>query len=208
MQQRFALPSLTALALVLPACSQLLMAAAPAVTNDPAKVPAGTYSVEPMHTEVTFGVLHMGFTYFSGMFSGASGSLALTPNQPRAMAVSISVPVDSVYTPSARLNGELKAADWLDAAHYPTMVFRSTSVTSTGKTTADVAGMLTLHGVTKPLTLHATFVGAGVGMMSRHETAGFALTGMLKRSDFGVTKFLPLIGDDVSLTIAAAFEKT
>jgi polyisoprenoid-binding protein YceI len=208
MKQRFFLPALAAAALVLPACTQILMAAAPAPTTDPAKVKPGTYAVEPHHTQVSFSVLHMGFTYYSGVFSDASGSLALTPKKPGSMVVSISVPVGSVATTSTKLNEELTSADWLDAAHYPTMVFRSSKVTLTGKTTADIDGLLTLHGVTKPLTLHATFVGAGMNILDKKETVGFQLSGALKRSDFGVSKYVPLIGDAVTLNIAAAFEKS
>ncbi len=87
------------------------------------------------------------------------------------------------------------------------MVFRSETVTSTGAATADVAGTLTLHGVTKPVTLHATFVGAGVNLLDHKETVGFQLSGTVKRSDFGVTKYVPLVSDDVTLMISAAFEK-
>jgi len=207
MTQRFNLPALTAAVLVLPACTQLLMAAMPAPTTDPSKVPAGTYKVEPGHTQVLFSVDHMGFSYFSGNFSGASGSLILTPKTPSAMAVNVSVPTASVSTTVPKLTEELKEADWLDAAKFPTMSFRSTSVTPTGNGHADVAGMLTLHGVTKPLTLHASFVGAGVNILSKHETAGFQLSGVLNRSDYGVSKYVPLISDQVTITINAAFEK-
>ncbi len=208
MKRMFVLSGLSVAALVLPACTELLMAAMPPVTQDPAKVPAGTYSVEPNHTQVLFSVNHMGFSYFSGNFSGASGTLALSPKHPAGISVSVSVPVASVATTSPKLTEELKEADWLDAGHYPTMVFRSTGVTPTGKTTADIAGELTLHGVTKPFTLHASFVGAGVNMLDKKETAGFALTGVLKRSDFGVGKYVPLISDAVTITINAAFEKS
>ncbi len=198
---------LTAMALFLPACAQIVQAAWTPPTRDAAKVKAGTYAVEPAHTQVIFSVMHMGFTNYAGTFSGASGSLSVVPKKPSAMAVSISVPVSSVATTSGKLDGELKSADWLDAARYPTMVFRSTSVTQTGPDTADVAGQLTLHGVTKPLTLHATFNGAGVNMLDNKTTIGFQLSGALKRSDFGVTKYVPLVSDDVTLMIAAAFEK-
>ncbi len=203
----FTLPAFTLAALVLPACTQILMAAAP-VTTDPAKVPAGTYKIEPYHTQVLFSVNHMGFSNFSGNFSGVSGTAVLSPKKPAAMSVSVSVPVASVYTTSPKLIEELKEADWLDAAKFPTMVFRSSSVTPTGAGTADIAGTLTLHGVTKPLTLHAKFIGAGVNILDKNETAGFELTGTLKRSDFGVSKYVPLISDTVSLTINAAFEKS
>jgi polyisoprenoid-binding protein YceI len=206
--KRLALPALTFAALVLPACTQLLMAAAPPVTTDPAKVPAGTYKIEPYHTQVLFSVNHMGFSYFTGNFSGVSGAAVLSPKKPASMSVSVSVPVASVSTTSPKLIEELKEADWLDATKFPTMVFRSSSITTTGPGTADITGTLTLHGVTKPLTLHAKFVGAGVNILSKNETAGFQLTGTLKRSDFGVSKYVPLISDEVSLTINAAFEKS
>jgi polyisoprenoid-binding protein YceI len=170
-------------------------------------VKPGTYKVEPAHTQVLFSVSHFGFTTYYGNFSGVSGSLAVTPKKIADMAVSISVPVASVATTSTKLDGELKSADWLDAAHYPAMVFRSTKVTQTGPYEADVEGMLSLHGITKPLTLHATFNGAGVNMLDQKQTLGFQLSGALKRSDYGVSKYVPLVSDDVTLMISAAFEK-
>jgi polyisoprenoid-binding protein YceI len=208
MQKQLAMTALVAAALVLPACTQILMAAAPPPTHDPSKVPAGKYAIEPYHTQVLFSVNHMGFTNFYGNFSGVSGDLVLGAKKPAADTVNITVPVKSVSTTSAKLNEELVEPDWLDAAKYPSMEFHSTGVTLTGKTTADVAGTLTLHGVTKPLTLHATFIGAGVNILDQHETVGFQLTGKLKRSDFGVSKYVPLIGDEIQLTIEAAFEKS
>jgi polyisoprenoid-binding protein YceI len=205
---RSALPALTLAALVLPACTQILMAAAPPVTQEPAKVPGGTYTVEPYHTQVLFSVDHMGFSNFSGNFSGVSGTAVLAPKHPATMSVSVTVPVASVSTTVPKLTEELKEADWLDAAKFPTMIFRSTKVTETGPKTADIEGTLTLHGVTKPFTLHATFIGAGVNILDKKETAGFALTGTVKRSAFGVSKYVPLISDEVTLTINAAFEKS
>ena len=207
MNKRLALPLLALAALTLPSCVQLLQAAFPPPSSNPTAVTAGTYKIEPTHTQVLFSVLHMGFTYYTGTFSGASGTVTLDPSKPSAMSVSISVPIDSVQTTSTKLDGELKSADWLDADKFPTMSFTSTSVTSTGADTADVAGNLTLHGATRPLTLHATFVGAGTNILDQHVTAGFRVTGTVKRSDFGVTKYVPLIGDEVQMTIAAAFEK-
>ena len=207
MKKPTTLALLTGAALVLPACTQILQAAWTPPTRDTAHVKAGTYKVEPAHTQVLFSVLHLGFTNYYGNFSNASGMLSVTPQKIADMSVSISVPVASVATTSTKLDGELKDTDWFDAAHYPTMTFRSTKVTQTGPYAADVEGTLTLHGITKPLTLHATFNGAGVNMMDRKDTLGFQLAGSLKRSDFNVGKYLPVIGDDVTLMIAAAFEK-
>jgi polyisoprenoid-binding protein YceI len=207
MTLRPALLTLATAALMLPACTQLLMAAAPPVTQDPTQVPAGAYKIEPYHTQVLFSVNHMGFSYFSGNFSNASGTLTYAAKTPARMAVSVSVPVASVSTTSPRLTEELKESDWLDAARFPAMTFTSSRVVQTGPGSADIEGALTLHGVTKPITLHATFVGAGVNILDHNETAGFRLTGHLKRSAFGVTKYVPLISDDVEITINAAFEK-
>ena len=208
MTKHLTLPALTAAALLLPACAQILQAAAPPILHDPAKVPPGTYAVDPYHTQVLFSVLHLGFTNYYGNFSGVAGSLSVVPKKPSTMAVNISVPVASISTTVPKLTEELKGADWLDTTHYPTMVFRSETVTPTGPTTADVAGNLTLHGITKPLTLHATFVGAGINMLDHKMTVGFQLTGTVKRSEFNVSKYVPLVSDDVPLTIAAAFEKS
>ncbi len=175
--------------------------------TEPAKIEAGRYVVEPNHTQVHFDVLHMGFSYYEGRFSGVSGSLTLDPKDAAGSSVEIAVPVASVSTTSAKLDEELKAADWLDAAKFPTMSFKSTAVTPAGEGEADVAGDLTLHGVTKPLTLHVKFVGAGVNPLDHKFTAGFAISGSLKRSDFGVAKYVPMIGDEVEMEINGAFEK-
>ena len=86
-----------------------------------------------------------------------------------------------------------------------TATFTSTKVVLLGKDSAVIAGNLTLHGVTKPITLEARFIGAGVNPLDKSFTAGFEATGTIKRSDFGVSTYLPLVGDDVRLTIAGAF---
>ena len=190
------------------AVSLLLAAAAQAQGSaGPATVPAGAYAIEPVHTQVEFSVLHLGFTNYGGVFSNASGDLTLDPKSLAAAKLDIAVPVNTVATTSDKLNEELRGAQWLDAQQYPTMTFHSTKIARTGPTTADVAGELTLHGVTKPVVLKAQFVGAGVNPLSKAYTVGFQVTGKIKRSDFGVKTYLPVIGDEVQLNIAAAFEK-
>ena len=87
------------------------------------------------------------------------------------------------------------------------MTFVSTKVTPEGKDKAKVSGSLTLNGVTKPVTLDVTLVGAGTNPLSKKFTVGFEAAGTLKRSDFGVKTYVPLIGDELHLTIAGAFER-
>jgi polyisoprenoid-binding protein YceI len=172
----------------------------------PAAPPSGVYAVEPHHTQVMFGISHLGFSTFYGVFSGASGSLTLDGGNPAASQLDVSVPTASVTTINATLNDELRSADWLDATAFPAMTFHSTKISLTSPTTADVTGDLTLHGVTRPVTLQAKLNTPGLNPMNKAYTVGFEVSGHIKRSDFGVTKYVPFIGDDVQLIISAPFE--
>ena len=197
---------------IIPALGLLALVAAPAaaeqaISPDPSKVEAGTYSVEPSHTRVMFGVSHIGFTTYYGDFPGASGTLDLEAKNPDKSKLEIRVPVANVWTPSEKLSGELKGDQWLDAAKYPDMTFKSTKVTKTGENTAKVTGDLTIHGVTKPVTLNAKFNAAGPNPLDKKYTTGFEVSGKIKRSDFGVKTYVPVIGDEVDLIISAAFVK-
>ncbi len=176
-------------------------------TRDQAQIPAGTYAVDPNHTQVGWRVSHMGFTNYAGGFSDVSGTLQLTPKDPAAAKLTIKIPVASVTTTSGKLTDELKGDQWLDGGKYPEMTFVSTKVAPAGKDHAKVTGDLTLHGVTKPVTLDVTLIGAGVNPLDKKMTVGFEATGVVRRSEFGVKTYLPLIGDDLHLTIAGAFEK-
>lgn len=182
-------------------------AKAPAAKTEPVKVESGAYAVDPDHTQVGFVVSHMGFTDFRGRFDNVSGTLQLDAANPAKSTFDIKLPTASVNTPVDKLTAELKAADWLDAKAHPEIRFTSKNVTVTGPRQAKVTGELTLHGVTKAVTLDARLHGAGVNPLNKKVTVGFDLTGTIKRSEFGVKTYLPLIGDEVGLEISAAFEK-
>jgi polyisoprenoid-binding protein YceI len=173
----------------------------------PADVQAGTYAVEPNHTQVAFSVSHMGISPFAGWFHNASGTMQLDPADLGKTTLSVSIPVDSVTTTSAQLVDELKSADWFDVAKYPTATFKSTSVTRIDDQTARIDGNLTLHGVTHPETIVARFFGAATNPMSKKASVGFLGRMAINRSDFGVTKYVPLVSDETVLVINADFEK-
>jgi polyisoprenoid-binding protein YceI len=175
-------------------------------SQNPLTVKAGTYQIEPTHTQVDFSVLHFGFTYYSGVFSNVSGTLKLNPARPLAARLDVTIPISSVQTTSALLDKRLKGPDWFDAAKYPTATFVSTKVTPTGANTAQVEGNLTIRGVTQPETLSVRFIGAGVNPMDKFYTVGFEAVGTIKRSQFGVAAFIPAVSDAVTLNIAGAFE--
>ena len=167
----------------------------------------GSYTVEANHTEVVFSLSHFGFTTYYGQFPGATGTLTLDAKDPSKSQVDVSIPVASVLTASTKLNGEIASAMFLDGDKFPNATFHSTKVVVTGKSTADVIGDLTLHGVTKPVVLHAHFNKAGDNPMMKTFFSGFDATGKIKRSDFGVMTYLGPIGDEVTLTISASFAK-
>ncbi len=174
-------------------------------TRNPAEVLPGAYMVEPQHTQVYWSLAHLGFTTFYGRLSEVAGSLTLAPNSPAADQLAITMPTDSLNTTSDKLNQELQGSDWFDAKSYPTIAFKSTKVDIVGRGHATVTGALTLHGFTRPLVLDVHFNAAGVNPIDHHYTVGFQATGIIKRSQFGVTKYVPVVGDDVSLMISAAF---
>lgn len=173
---------------------------------DPARVQAGTYIVDPAHTQVAFTVNHFGFNNYVGLFGNITGSLTIDPAQPEKASVSIEIPMDQARTSSDKLDQHLKTPDFLDTAKHPTAKFVSTGVTVDG-TTAEIAGNLTLLGVTKPVTIDARFTGAGSHPMNKKLNVGFSGTTSIKRSEFGMGKFVPLVSDEVTLAITVAFEK-
>jgi polyisoprenoid-binding protein YceI len=189
------------------AFAALALSATAAFAADPAAVKAGAYNLDPSHARVQFAVSHMGFSEWYGDFTGVKATLNIDPANVAAAKVDVTIPVASVSTTNTTLDGELKSADWFDAAKYPTIRFVSTKVTKTATDKATITGDLTFHGVTKPVTLDAVFYGAGDNPMSKKATIGFNATATLKRSDFGVKTYLPMIGDETTLRISAPFEK-
>lgn len=173
----------------------------------PQSVTPGTYEVDPGHTQITFGVSHFGISTYTGVLSGVSGGLSIDPKKVGATTLDVSVSTASVRTTSEKLDEELRGAEWLEAERFPEMRFKSVKVTSTGPASANIAGLLTLHGVTRPLTLRAKFVGAGPNPISKLLNVGFHADATLKRSDFGVETYLPMIGDEITISIEGAFQK-
>ncbi len=182
-----------------------LLIAGPANAQS-AKPQSGTYVVEPNHTMIVFAVNHLGFTTYYGRFTGASGSLTLNAASPGASRVDISVPVVGDITPSAKLNEEIAGPMLLDAGKFPTMTFRSTRIMMTGPRTADVFGNLTLHGVTRPVVLGATLHGFGPHPREKKTVVGFDATGHINRSEFGVSYGVPVVSDNIDLTLSAEFD--
>ncbi|MGE5722629.1 MAG: YceI family protein [Sphingomonadales bacterium] len=202
---RRAMLALALIPLCVPAVAQTPPMTVPGAP-DVSRVVAGNYKADPNHTQVEWTVNHFGLSMFHGFFAESTGTLTLDPAHPAAAAVTMEIPIAKVLTTSAALNDGLRSPNFFDAAKYPTATFTSTKVVPTG-TTATIYGNLTLHGVTKPVVLQASFTGAGDNPMSKTPTVGFEATGTIKRSDWGINQYVPLISDQVDLRITVAFER-
>lgn len=171
----------------------------------PRAVAAGTYKVDPNHTQVTWKVNHLGFSMLQGQFGASGGQITIDPARAAATRMEVTFDVTQLSTTSAGFTGHLKSADFFDVAKHPGARFVSRSVAMRGND-ATVVGDLTIKGVTKPVTLQATFVGAGPNPRSKKVNFGFRATGAINRSDFGLGMAAPMVSDRVDLEINAAFE--
>lgn len=161
---------------------------------------AETYKLDPSHTAITWHVNHFGFSTPSGKFMSVDGEVTLDEKNPAASSVKVTVDVSGINSGVAKLDEHLKTPDFFDVAKFPTATFASTKVVPTGKDTAKVEGNLTLHGVTKPVTLDVKLNKIGENMM-KLKTAGFTASTTIKRSEFGITTYVPNLGDDVKIEI-------
>jgi polyisoprenoid-binding protein YceI len=168
-------------------------------------LPAGTYTLEKSHAKLLWSVDHMGFSDYYGRFDAFDATLTLDPKAPAKSHLTVVIDMASIDSDIAALDDTLKGPQWLDALRFPTATFRSTGVTLVGSGRARLAGMLTLHGVTKPVTLDVRLHGAGMNPLAKAETIGFDANATIRRSEFGVATFLPAIADAVTLTISAEF---
>jgi polyisoprenoid-binding protein YceI len=168
----------------------------------PAFAAVETYKLDPNHTYVHWRASHLGFSYLSGKWK-AQGTLQLDKENPKNDKVDVTIHIADMITGDSKLNDHLQSDEFFNVAKFPTATFVSDKVDVTGSKTANVKGILTLHGVSKPVTLKVTLNKVGKSPLNDKMTVGFSATTHIKRSDFGMTSFLPMVGDEVALSIEA-----
>lgn len=159
------------------------------------------YTLESPHTQVMFTVNHLGFSNSTGKFLSYEGGFTLDRADPSKSTVDVSIKTDSIEMNDQKWNDHMKNADFFNVEKFPSMTFKSTSVTPTSENTADVTGDLTILGVTKPVVMKVIHNKSGPHPFGDKFVAGFSATTQIKRSDFGMTYGLPMVGDDVSIQI-------
>jgi len=188
----------------------VLATAAQASTTSAPPVPAGQYKVDKAHTSLVFRVSHMGFSSFTARFTSVDVGLQFDPNRLSSSRVDVTVDPASINSDNAP-NGfldMLRGKQWLDTASFPELKFRSKSIEQLDANILRIHGELTLHGVTKPVTLDARYNGGYAGHpMDPSARIGFSAHGKFKRSDFGVDIGIPApgssmgVGDEVEVVV-------
>jgi polyisoprenoid-binding protein YceI len=160
-----------------------------------------TYAFDTVHSRLTFYVSHMGYSNSVGQLSIAPGTFSFDTADWSKGQVTATLPADSLAFGDAKWDAHIKSADFLDAAKFPSITFTATKVEQTGTNTGTLTGDLTVHGVTKPVTLQLRLNGAGMHPMMKVPAIGFTATGKLKRSDFGVAAYVPMVGDELDIRL-------
>lgn len=178
-----------------------LIAAALVLASSAALAAPATYTIDASHTVVLASWNHMGFSNPSANFGGASGTLVYDAAKPEASTVEVTLPIASMDTFVPKLDEHLKGADFFDAGKYATATFKSTRVEVLDGNRLKVTGNLTLHGVTRPVVLDAVLNKVGENAMMKTPAIGFDATAKILRSDFGMGKMVPMVGDEITLRI-------
>jgi len=146
---------------------------------------AENFNIDPAHTEVVFKVGHMGFSNVIGQFTKVDGKFTLDEKNPGKSSVELTIDADSVSTNNAKRDEHLRSPDFFNVKQFPKITFKSKSVKKTDGNHYEVAGDLTMHGVTKPVSFSFNHMGTGADPMGKVR-AGGELMFKVKRSDFGM----------------------
>jgi polyisoprenoid-binding protein YceI len=182
-------------------------------TNPSAPGTVSTWNLDPAHSVADFKVRHMMISNVKGGFSGMSGTLKLDETDYTHSQVEVSIPVATLNTGDAQRDGHVKSADFFDAEKYPAITFKSTNIDSSGGADYAVAGDLTIHGVTKAVTLNVEDVSQPSSDPWGNQRIGLSATTKINRNDFGLAWNSALntggvlVGEEVTISLEVQFIK-
>lgn len=162
------------------------------------------YKIDPVHSTIGFKIRHLAGKV-TGRFGEVAGTIQFDADHPATSSVEATIPVGSIDTANVKRDGHLKSPDFFDAAAFSTITFKSTKVSVIDPATADVLGNLTIHGVTKEVTLRVQLLGKAKGPDGTPQT-GWEATAKINRSDFGLkwdklVEGVSMVGDEVEITL-------
>lgn len=169
----------------------------------PSAAPAADkYGIDTVHSAVVYRVKHLNVGYAYGRFNDLGGSVDLDEQNPGACAFHLQIKADSIDTANSKRDGHLKGPDFLNVKEFPTISFKSTQVKLAKEKVYEVTGDLTLHGVTKSITVMVQHVGAGKDPFSGGQRTGFESNFRIRRSEFAMTGLQGPVGDEVDLLVS------
>jgi len=160
-----------------------------------------SWQIDPNHTAAQFSVRHMGISTVRGAFTKVSGTAQYDPSNPGKSSVDVSIDADSVDTRVSMRDNDLRSPNYFDVAKYPIITFKSKSVQSAGDGKLKVVGDLTIHGVTKEVTLDVDGPSAPVTDPKGNSHVGASASTTVNRKDFGVGGSSNMVGEDITITI-------
>ncbi|WP_343701391.1 YceI family protein [Chitinophaga sp.] len=168
-----------------------------------------SWKSDKAHSQLKFDIQHLGVSTVSGAFTDFDATVTASKPDFSDATFELTAQATSINTGIEQRDNHLKSADFFDVANIPTLTFKSTSLKKVSEGKYQVTGNLTLHGVTKPVTLDLWYRGTIENPMSKKPTAGFRVTGNIKRSDFGVgAKFpAPMLSEEVAIVADGEFVK-
>lgn len=182
---------------LMPIASLLLLATTAAQSAE--------YTLDTVHTQIRFGVSHVGYSTSRGTFKDFEGTFSFDPESPQTASVNVVVQTASLDMDDAEWNSHLQRKLWFNIDEHPTMSFNSSGIETTDDNHFVLNGELTMLGVSKPVALDVKLNKVGEAMGK--QKAGFSATGTLNRADWGMTTFAPMIGTEISLTIEVEGEQ-
>jgi polyisoprenoid-binding protein YceI len=170
---------------------------------------AQTWTADKAHSKLGFTITHMMMSDVDGMFKTFDATIKSSKADFSDAEFSVTAQTNSIFTDNEKRDGHLMSPDFFDAAKNPTVTFVSKSVKKTGASTFVVTGDLTMHGITKTVKLDGSFRGPMVNPMSKKNTAGFKISGIVKRGDFNLGSSMPgaVLSDDVTITANGEFQQ-
>jgi len=171
---------------------------------------AQDWNWDKAHSQLNFGVSHLTISEIDGTFGTVDAKMTASKDDLSDAQITLTADVNSINTGNEARNNELKSANFFNVAQFANLTFTSTSVTKVDGKNYRLEGNLTLHGVTKPVTLDVVFNGTVISPMGKKTVAGFKVTGIIKRSDFGIATSFPanVVSDEVMLKANAEFVKS
>jgi polyisoprenoid-binding protein YceI len=161
---------------------------------------ADTFQIDPMHSETGFQIRHV-VTKVRGRFAKFSGTILYDQVNPAKSSVDVSIDAASITTDTEMRDKDLRSEKFFDVAKFPTLTFKSTGVKRVNPNQLEVTGTFTLHGVTRTITIPVTELGVAPGMAPNTTVAGFEGKLTIKRSDYGITTYVPVVGDEVEISL-------